>query len=319
VSLTGVGRGGPRGSAAPASAPAAPGTGGAFGPAAGASGGDAPPTSAVPGVPRGARARRGGRRALGLVVPTVLVLLWALASERAWVNPVLVPSPMRVLESLVDFFGGEAPLRVPGVIPFTGAGWDHVAASLTRAGVSFAAAVAVGLSLGLALGLSRLVSDLLDPLVNGLRAVPLYAWLPLALVWFGIGENAARAIIFLGALWPVLIATADSVGRVPRAYIETARMLGTPSRRLWRRVYLPSALPEIVTGLRLSLTLAWMCVIVGELTGTTTGVGAMMTGARETGRIDQIVVGILVFAVIGFLADLLVRTLARPLVRWSLT
>ncbi len=147
--------------------------------------------------------------------------------------------------------------------------------------------------------------------------MPIFAWLPLALVWFGIGEGAARALIFIGALWPVLVAVGDATSRVPRSYVETAQMLGTPRRWLWRKVYLPSALPEVVTGLRLSLTLAWTVVIVGELSGTTSGVGAMMNAARESGRTDQVVVGILVFAAVGLVADVLLRLATRPWVRWS--
>lgn len=261
--------------------------------------------------------RRRRRRALGVVLPLGLLALWALAGNAGLVSASLLPGPATVAGSAGEFFFGQQQSTLAGVVPFTGAGWDHLAASLWRCAVSYVLAVGVGMSIGLALGLSSWVADLLDPLVNALRAVPLYAWLPLMLVWFGIGEGAARALIFVGALWPVLIATAASVSRVPRAHIETARMLGTPRRRLWRRVYLPCALPEIVTGLRLSLTLAWMCVIVGELTGTSTGIGAMMNAAREIGRIEQILVGIAVFAVVGFLADVALRLATRPLVRWS--
>lgn len=114
-----------------------------------------------------------------------------------------------------------------------------------------------------------------------------------------------------------MVAVGDSTSRVPRSYVETARMLGTPQRWLWRRVYLPSAPPEVVTGLRLSLTLAWTCVIVGELSGTTLGVGAMMDAARESGRTDQVVVGILVFATVGLLAELTLRSGTRRWVRWA--
>jgi NitT/TauT family transport system permease protein len=185
---------------------------------------------------------RRSRRWLGVVVPAVLIGLWAGLSGTGVLGVTLLPPPWAVLESGVEFFAGENVLTLPGVVPFAGAGPEHVAASLWRCLVSYGAAVAVGLSVGLALGLSRLFSDLLDPVLNGLRAVPLYAWLPISLIWFGLGDGAARALIFIGALWPVLIATADSVGRVPSAHIEAARMLGVPRKRMWRRVYLPSAL-----------------------------------------------------------------------------
>jgi sulfonate transport system permease protein len=274
----------------------------------------------VPGATSVRRRRVGTRyrRLLGFAVPLAMLGLWQLVATAGLVTPRLLPAPSAVGEQLWSFFFGRSgTLTLQGVVPFTGAGPEHLLASLRRCGVSWVLAVCVGTLVGLALGLSSVARDLLDPILNALRAVPLFAWLPLALVWFGIGEGSARAIIFVGALWPVLVAVGDSTARVPRAHVETARMLGTPRRWLWRRVYLPSALPEVVTGLRLSLTLAWTCVIVGELSGTTLGVGAMMNAARESGRTDQIVVGILVFAVVGLLADLVLRAVTRPWVRWA--
>ncbi len=267
--------------------------------------------------PPPARSRPRPRRLLGVLAPVVLLALWAAASEGGLVSTRLLPSPLTVADALRAFFLGDSTVTLTGVVPFAGAGPDHLAASLARCAVSWALAVAVGVVVGLLLGVSRLARDLLDPVLNALRAVPLFAWLPLVLIWFGIGESSARALIFLGALWPVLVAVGDSTARVPRAHVETARMLGTPRRDLWRKVYLPSALPEVVTGLRLSLTLAWTCVVVGELSGVTTGVGAMMNAARESGRPEQVLVGILVFATVGLLADLALRVLTGRWVRWA--
>jgi ABC-type nitrate/sulfonate/bicarbonate transport system permease component len=272
--------------------------------------------AALPGtaaVPRGRRPRR----LLGLLAPLALLVVWQGVSSGGVLSTRLLPAPTTVLSSLEEFLFGERRRTFPGVVPYAGAGFEHLGASLTRCAVSWALAVVVGLTVGLVLGLSPLCRDLLDPVLNALRAVPLFAWLPLVLIWFGIGEGAARALIFIGALWPVLVATADATARVPRTHVETARMLGTPRRALWRAVYLPSALPEVLTGLRLSLTLAWTCVIVGELSGTTLGVGAMMNAARETGATEQVVVGILVFAVVGLSADLLLRGVTRRWVRWA--
>jgi len=274
----------------------------------------------VPGAAAAGRRRRvsGFRRLLGFTVPLLLLGVWQLAAAAEIFSPRLLPAPTLVGEQLVAFFFDDSSsLTLAGVVPFTGAGPEHLLASLRRAAVSWVGAVLVGTLIGLALGLSSLARDLLDPLLNALRAVPLFAWLPLTLVWFGIGEGSARAIIFLGALWPVVVAVAASTARVPRVHVETARMLGTPRRWLWRRVYLPSALPEVVTGLRLSLTLAWTVVIVAELSGASLGVGAMMNAARESGRTDQVIVGILVFAVVGLLADLALRAGTRRWVRWA--
>jgi NitT/TauT family transport system permease protein len=156
-----------------------------------------------------------------------------------------------------------------------------------------------------------------DPLFHAVRSVPITAWLPIALVWFGIGEGGARFLIFIGGVSPIVVATADSAARVPRQLVDTARMLGTRPRDLVRRVYLPSALPGIVTGLRLGLTLSWTSAIVAELTGQSRGLGAVMTAAREVSRLDQIVVGMITFAILGLIGDLLLRALTRPLVRWA--
>ncbi len=274
---------------------------------------------ALPGpVARGNR-RRGARRLLGLLVPLLLLALWQAVAAVELLPTRLLPGPHTVGAALVDFFTGNRRQALAGVVPFSGAGWEHLLASASRCALSWLLAVAVGTGVGLLLGLSRLFRDLLDPLLNALRAVPLFAWLPLALVWFGIGEGAARALIFIGALWPVLIAVTEATGRVPRAHLETARMLGVLPHRLSWQVYLPSALPEVVTGLRLSLTLAWTCVVVGELTGTDRGVGAMMNAAREVGRTEQVLTGIVVFAAVGLAADLVLRRLTRPWTRWAAT
>jgi len=270
---------------------------------------------AAPATARSGRRRR--RRLLGLVTPLALVGAWQLAWDLELKPRSILPSPHQVLTAADAFFFGENRVRLSGIVPFKGAAWLHISASLDRCLTSWVLAVVVGLVLGLGLGLSPWVADLLEPTTNALRAVPLFAWLPLAAVQFGIGEPPARILIFIGALWPVVVATTDSVARVPRSHVETARMLGTPRSRLWRRVYLPSALPEIVTGLRLSLTLAWTCVIVGELLGVSKGIGAMMISAREAGATDQIIVGVLLFAVIGYAGDRLLRLAARPLIRWS--
>ncbi len=270
----------------------------------------------LPGARRSTRWPR-RRRALGLVVPAALLGAWWLCSAQGIVSTKLLPGPWDVAEAAWDFVAGTRVDVLAGVVPFSGAAPEHLSASILRWLSGYGLAVAIGLTIGLGIGLSRLVADLVDPLVQALRAIPIFAWLPLALVWFGLGEGAARYLVFIGAVSPILIATADSVSRVPGAYVETALMLGTPRRSLARRVYVPAALPGIVTGLRLGLTLGWMSVIVGELTGTQTGIGAMMNAAREGGRLDQILVGMLCFAVVGLLGDTILRAATRPFVAWS--
>jgi ABC-type nitrate/sulfonate/bicarbonate transport system permease component len=268
-------------------------------------------------LPRRRRLAIGRRRLLGLVVPVLLVGLWQVAISTGWISRRVLPSPWSVAVAGRDFLTGPTQQTLPGVVPFRGAATQHLSASITRWLVAYALACCAGLALGLGIGLSRRVADLLDPVVQALRSIPIFAWLPLALVWFGLGEGAARYLVFIGALWPIVIATGDAVSRVPKAYVETAVMLGTRRRDLARKVYVPAALPGIVTGLRLGMTLGWMSVIVAELTGTRRGIGAMMNAARETGRLDQILVGMVCFAVVGLVGDFTLRALTRRYVAWN--
>ena len=273
----------------------------------------------APSSPTATRRRlRGWRRvAIGIAFPAVLVAVWSILSATGVVSDRLLPPPAKVVDSAGQFVVAPGRPPVPGIVPFKGAAAKHVRASVSRWVVAYAVAVCVGLPLGLGLGLSRWMSAAVDPLFQAIRSVPITAWLPIALVWFGFTEGAARFLVFIGAVSPIVVATADSTARVPRQLVDTARMLGTNPRRLARRVYLPAALPGIVTGLRLGLTLGWTSLIVGELTGTNRGLGAMMNAARELNRLDQILVGMVTFALIGFAGDLLLRKLARPFVRWA--
>ncbi len=270
-------------------------------------------------APSGARARSAPRGWLGLIPPLAIVAVWAAVTATGIISPRVLPTPAAVATAAADFLFGTSTTTLPGVVRFEGAGPFHIAASLRRLLVAFSLAAAVGVPLGLALGLSRRVALLLDPLVQGLRPIPIYAWLPLAFAWFGLGEGSARFLIFIGALFPIVVATGDGAARVPRAWVETAVMLGTRRSDLARRVYVPATLPSIVTGLRLGLTLGWMSVIVGELTGTRRGIGAMMFAAREVGRLDRVIVGMACFALLGLGTDLLVRRLTQRFTRWALT
>ncbi len=257
------------------------------------------------------------RVAVGLGVPALLLGTWWLAAATGVLSDRLLPPPAQVVDSARDFVFAPKRSVLPGVVPFAGSAGAHIGASLRRWSVAYVIAVGIGLPVGLGLGLSRWISAALDPVFQAFRSVPVTAWLPIALVWFGFGEGAARFLVFVGAVSPIVIATADASARVPRQLVDTARMLGTRRQALARRVYVPAALPGIVTGLRLGLTFGWMSLIVGELTGANRGLGAMMFAAREVGRLDQIIVGMVVFAIIGLAADLLLRAVTRPLVRWA--
>ena len=269
------------------------------------------------GIETRRRLSRSRRVAVGLAVPAVLLVIWSILSATQVLSEQFLPAPGDLVRSARDFLFAPKRPPVPGVIRFKGGAAEHIGASVRLWAVGYALALCVGLPLGLGLGLSRWMAAAVDPLYQAFRSVPITAWLPIALVWFGLGQGAGRFLVFIGALSPIVVATADSTARVQRQLVDTARMLGTAPRDLARRVYLPAALPGIVTGLRLGLTLGWTTVIVAELTGVSQGLGAMMLAAREVSSLDQIIVGMVAFGVIGLAGDMLLRAIFRPLVRWA--
>jgi ABC-type nitrate/sulfonate/bicarbonate transport system permease component len=194
----------------------------------------------------------------------------------------------------------------------TGELWSQVSVSLVRVAVGFAIAVAVGLPLGLATALSRTANAAVEPFVRVLSPIPGVAWVPLAILWFGLGDAAAVFIIAIGSVFPVLLGTAQGARAVDRRLIEAARMLGARFPHLLRRVLLPSLVPYLVTGFRLGLGFAWRVVIAAEMVGVPKGIGYMLNTGRATGRTE---VTLLTMVVLGALMVAAEELVFAPLER----
>ena len=254
---------------------------------------------------------------MALLVPAGLIALWSALSSAGTLSPAMVPAPWAILRAGYEFVTPSTVQPLPGVVTYQGAMLVHGTATATRVAFGFTLGVLLALPLGIAIGSSSAAARLLDPMFQALRPIPSLAWLPLALAWFGLGGPSTIFLVFLGAFFPILVAASDAVRRVPRSYSENALMLGATRRALGWRVYLPAALPGIVTGLRLGLSLAWMVVMVGELTGVDRGIGAMMTAARESGRLDVVIIGMISLGIFGASTDALLRLATHPLTRWA--
>jgi NitT/TauT family transport system permease protein/taurine transport system permease protein len=192
----------------------------------------------------------------------------------------------------------------------------HLWASLKRELVAFLFAL-TAIPLGIAMGWWRQVHAQFDPIVEILRPIPPIAWIPLSLLWFGIGDAQNQFIIFLGIFFPVLINTIAGVRNIETNLIRAARSLGASEFFILRRVVLPAALPQILTGVRVGFGFGWMALVAAELVGASSGLGFMINDARSVLRTDIIVVGMLTIGVTGFSIDLLVRLLSRRLLPWS--
>ncbi len=239
------------------------------------------------------------RRALiPWLIPAAFLLAWTVVSATGIIPAYLLPSPGDIFRALVSYIFAE-----PGSAPYAGRFVADFYASALRVLGGFCLAVAVGLPLGLLSGRLAGVNRLLETSINGLRAVPGICWLPLALVWFGIGLKTTVFLVALAAFFPVYLNTEAGARQVDPLLLRAGAMMGVRRFRGTFAVLLPAAMPHIMTGLRLGLGISWAYLVLGELTGVPNGLGAVIMDARMLGRIDIIIVGIILIALIGRLSD----------------
>ncbi len=249
---------------------------------------------------------------LALLVPALLIGLWWAATRNA--PDGLIPQPAQVVTELFDLAG-----LGPNQDDFSGQLWVDLLASGERVYGGFLLAAALALPLGLVIGHLPLMRRLLDPPLQLLRPVPVTAWQPLFLILFGLGSHTALLLVALGSFYPILLNTILGVRSVEPRLLEAAAMLGLSRAAIFPKVVLPSALPGILTGLRLGLGFAWVVIVVGEISGVRTGLGAMITDAREVSRTDVVIAGMIVIGLAGFVTDLAIRAISRRLLRWNPT
>lgn len=220
------------------------------------------------------------------------------------------PSPVTVAEGLYELLVTGLPegYRLLG----------HVAASLERVLLGFAFALVLAVPMGVLMGWSSSIEGVLDPLVEVIRPVPPLAWLPLAVVWFGIGKLSAAFLIFLGSFFPIILNTVSGVKSVDPNMVEAARTLGAHRFTILARVLVPGAMPSVITGMRIGVGIGWMTLVAAEMTGVKSGygLGYMILTARDVGRYDLVVAGIVVIGLIGFLMDRLIKLAEKRLLRW---
>jgi len=210
-------------------------------------------------------------------------------------------------------------LRGIGELLRKGVLWSYVGDSLRRVAVGYAAAALLGIALGVPLGRSATLERLVNPLIQVLRPISPLAWMPLAVIWFGISDLAPIFLIFLAAFFPVVVATANAVRTIPPMFFRAAQNFALPRGALLRRVLLPAIVPRVLTGLRVALGIAWMVVVAAEMLGVDSGLGYLILDSRNAGkRYDLVIAGMLMIGAIGLLLDIGMRRLERlPAVRWG--
>jgi NitT/TauT family transport system permease protein len=248
--------------------------------------------------------------ALGAGFPVLLVLLWDRAV--AMTGTRLIPSPYQVAVMMYDFsFGGIYDDAFSGTILI------HVWKSAQRVYGGFFLAALIGIPLGMMIGRVRTLRQLLDPTISLLRPIPVTAWLPLSMIFFGLGPNAAIFLVFLGAFYPIMLNTMFGVRSIDPRLFEAASMLGCSGAAMFRQIVLPASLPAVFNGLRIAHGFAWILIVVGEMTGVPTGLGSVVMDGRTLSRTDLVITGMIVIGACGFVTDRIIVVISNRLLRWS--
>ena len=245
---------------------------------------------------------------LSLGTLAIILAVWWTVVALQLISPLFLPPPGQVLQKLLVITGPQ------GFIDATL--WQHLAASLTRIVIALLASVLLGVPFGIAMGLSSTMRGILDPIIELYRPVPPLAYLPLMVIWFGIGETSKILLIYLAIFAPVAMSALAGVKSAQQVRVRAAQSLGASRAQVLWFVILPGALPEILTGLRIGLGVGWSTLVAAELIAATRGLGFMVQSAGEFLATDVVLAGIAVIAVIAFILELGLRALQRRLTPW---
>ncbi len=251
---------------------------------------------------------QGDTLALSLATIALLLLIWWGVTAAGLVKPLFVPSPGAVLGKLVDVWTEG----------FTGTPfWQHVAISAARVFGAFVLACAIGIPLGIAMGMSPLMRGIFDPPIEFYRPIPPLAYLPLMIIWFGIGETSKVLLIFLSVFAPIALGARAGVRSAAIEQIHAAYSFGATRWQVMRHVIVPSAAPEILTAMRIGIGFGWTTLVAAEMVAATKGIGYMVLTASQFLQTSTVIMGIIVIAAIAYAFDMLMRSLERRLVPWK--
>jgi sulfonate transport system permease protein len=241
-------------------------------------------------------------RLKGLAVPVAIIVLLEIVVRIGWVPSYQMPAPSEVAVTLTDLANGAL--------------WKHIGASLTRVLSGFAIGASLALVFAAWVGLSREAEAYLEPTFAGLRSIPSLAWVPLLLLWLGIGETSKVVLIAIGAFFPVYLNGVAAIRGIDRKLVEVGQVFGFNQRQMVLHVFLPAAMPGLFTGLRSGLSLSWMFLVAAELIAATKGLGYLLSDGRETSRPDIVLAAIIVLAVLGKLSDGVLAALEKRFLAW---
>lgn len=236
-------------------------------------------------------------------VPVLLLLIWQVLSQIGWLSTRVLPAPIAVLQAAIQLARSGELLH-------------HILISAARALTGFLIGGSIGFGLGLLNGISSTSEKMLDTSVQMLRNIPHLAMIPLVILWFGIGEEAKLFLVAIGVLFPIYLNTFHGIRTVDQGLVEMGKVYGLKPWEVFWQVTLPGAIPSILVGVRYALGIMWLTLIVAETIASDSGIGYMAMNAREFMQTDVVVFSILVYALLGKLADSIAKALERWLLQW---
>lgn len=241
---------------------------------------------------------------LYLALPIIILIIWKAADIAGIIKPFTMPAPEKVLKTAGDILKDGTLIA-------------HIMASFFRVIEGFLIALILALILGIGIGLSKKLEVFTDITVQIIKPIPPIAWIPLAILWFGIGEVSKIFIIVLGAFFPILLNVVEGIKNIDSKYLELGRVYEVPKIKFIKGVILPGALPSIMTGIRIGLGNAWVCVVAAEMIAATKGVGYMLTDGRNMSRPDLVILGMLIIGIVGKLMDDVLKQVSIKITKWN--
>ncbi|SHI78846.1 ABC transporter permease [Parasporobacterium paucivorans] len=247
---------------------------------------------------------RNGGALFGIILPAIIFLTWFIVTENGVFSSAILPSIKTVWESFLSQAQSGQLAQDLGV-------------SLVRVLKGFCVASVLGIMFGVLMGISEKTDRFFSLTFNSIRQIPMMAWIPLIILWFGIDELSKTVIIVLGAFFPVLVNTISGIKEVPKGFIEVGKMYRLSKWELFRKIYFPSAIPSIFVGLKLSLGYSWMVVVAAELVSASSGIGYRINDARSLMQPEVVIVGMFAIGIIGILMDKILAGISRRITPWT--
>lgn len=253
------------------------------------------------------RDRRFSKKSIGsfinyITLAVMILVIWQLFDVLGLLKPYSMPSIKAVIEVALD---GISDLSII----------NNIAVSFIRVLIGFLISAALAIVLGVFIGISKRFEEFTDLVIKVLKPIPPIAWIPLAILWFGIGEGSKIFIIAIGAFFPIIINAIDGIKNIDKRYLELSTVYEIPKKKIILKIVIPGALPSIMTGIRVGLGNAWVCVVAAEMIAATTGVGYMIMDARSLSRPDVVIVGMLIIGIVGKLMDDVIIAISKKVVK----